>query len=898
MMRWLLALFISFHTWASTSDSVAFFYGQHQPLAEMTFYPGVVVQPDHISAEELKWLNERGIKTYAYLSVGESDAKDAKGLKVNASWQSQIMDLTSDRWKNHLSTRAQKLKARGFYGLFLDTLDSYQQLPQDQQPAQRQALLAAVQSLSGQFQHHLILNRGFELLPWLKGQAERVVAEGLLSHFNPEDNSYKGTSQADQQWLSAQLNTAKALGFAVQVIDYAPFAKRAAMAQQIAKAGFAPWVTDGHLLTWGSSELTPVPRRVIVPFDSTLQPLINTQVHQRLSTLIEYLGYLPDYIDISKEPLPPADKALFAGVVVWAESSAFYRPELVSWLENVQGKLPELLLGEIPQAPALLAGLGLNLQSASPKGPFSQTEMAPWLKGETALSLKNLEPYSGTLVEGAEALITIKDGSGEPVLQGARTNKGAVVLSPWLIDALPLEENRWLINPVALLQKGLGLAPIPAPDVTTESGRRLFTLHIDGDAFPSRARFPGQPFAGEVIEKQIIEHYRLPITVSVIQGEVGPTGMYPKESPQLEAIARDIFKKPYVEIASHTYSHPFFWSQIAGREKLTEEDTEYGFHLTIPGYNKIDLTKEIDGSIDYINERLAPKDKKVVMMLWSGDAAPGPVALAHARKMGVLNVNGGNTVMTRDNPSLSEIWPIGRPEGDLLYQVYAPIMNENVYTDLWHGPYFGFRRVRETFDITGHPYRLKPFGLYFHFYSGTNPAGLQALRDDIGYVLSRPNTPAHLSHYARMAKDFYFSALARDAKGDWLLSSKYLRTLRLPKALGYAQLDASQGLAGATEDGRYLHVVNGDARFALASSVSPRKPYLVSANVLLKSWQLPGKVAFKAWQKADLILANAEGCRFVSDQGPSYGGQQKGRLTEFSLPEGDFAGHFACGTQQ
>jgi hypothetical protein len=61
---------------------------------------------------------------------------------------------------------------------------------------------------------------------------------------------------------------------------------------------------------------------------------------------------------------------------------------------------------------------------------------------------------------------------------------------------------------------------IPAPDITTENGRRLFFSHIDGDGFPSLAEFPGSPPAAEVLLKEILEKYRVPTTVSVIEAEV------------------------------------------------------------------------------------------------------------------------------------------------------------------------------------------------------------------------------------------------------------------------------------------------------------------------------------------------------------------------------------------
>ena len=37
----------------------------------------------------------------------------------------------------------------------------------------------------------------------------------------------------------------------------------------------------------------------------------------------------------------------------------------------------------------------------------------------------------------------------------------------------------------------------PRPDTTTENGRRIATVHIDGDGFPSRAEVRGSPYAGK-----------------------------------------------------------------------------------------------------------------------------------------------------------------------------------------------------------------------------------------------------------------------------------------------------------------------------------------------------------------------------------------------------------------
>ena len=74
------------------------------------------------------------------------------------------------------------------------------------------------------------------------------------------------------------------------------------------------------------------------------------------------------------------------------------------------------------------------------------------------------------------------------------------------------------------------------------------------------------------------------------------------------------------------------------------------------------------------------------------------------------------------------------PAGGQELQVYAPVINENVYTNLWTGPYYGFRRVLETFALTESPRRLKPIDVYYHFYSGAKVAGQQAWAEVYDFV--------------------------------------------------------------------------------------------------------------------------------------------------------------------
>jgi hypothetical protein len=110
---------------------------------------------------------------------------------------------------------------------------------------------------------------------------------------------------------------------------------------------------------------------------------------------------------------------------------------------------------------------------------------------------------------------------------------------------------------------------------------------------------------------------------------------------------------------------------------------------------------------------------------------------------------------------------MGRPIRDQ-YQVYAPIQNEMVFTNEWRGPYYGFREVISSFQLTELPRRLKPINIYFHFYSGSKIGSLKALRQVFDWALSQDVVSVYASEYIRKVADFQDLTLAR--RPGWLSS--------------------------------------------------------------------------------------------------------------------------------
>jgi len=230
-----------------------------------------------------------------------------------------------------------------------------------------------------------------------------------------------------------------------------------------------------------------------------------------------------------------------------------------------------------------------------------------------------------------------------------------------------------------------------------------------------------------------------------------------------------------------------------------------------------------------------------------------------------MNLNGGDTLITKSYPSWTAIAPIGVMKGGY-FQVFGPNQNEELYTNLWQGPFYGFRRVLETFAMTDKPIRFKPIDVYYHMFSGTKYASLQALKDVLHEVLSQPVTPVFVSEYAHIVLDWLDTSVARDGRFWVIRNAGKLRTVRLPEGQ-VPDLSTAQGVAGylAGPGGTYVHLSDSVARFAVVDAgQASRLPYLAEANGRLEHFSRTGSgfsFDLRARVAPMFRLANAGACR-------------------------------------
>ena len=691
-------------------------------MQDLRVFDHVIIEPDHVSgpgpcrrpgdsASSSRWI--------AYVALGEVNHSRYYYRKIpkdwilgeNPAWGSAVLDQTPDAWPDFfLAHVIVPLWKRGYRGFFLDALDSYELYVKspEERARQEQGLMAVIRRVKKAYpEARLVLNRGFNILPAIHEQIYAVAFESLFRGWDATNEKFTevpgGRSLLPAGPGIGQIT--KKYGLPAIAIDYAPASDRDLMrstAERIRDVGLIPWVSTPGLDILGVGSVEAVPRRILMLYDGEEGgDLDELAIHRNADPMLSYLGYLPEFRDIRR---PPPDYPLagrYAGILCW--QSAGTPPvsaAMATWLvaQSAQG-MKIVFWGELPFA---LTGPHAEAFGFRPGRPSTKDTVVKLVQADKVMHFE-MEPlpdaraFRPLRIAAGKPLLQVAGIRGDTMVAAAYTPWGGYILYPFLMRTLPDNRlERWVAQPMEFLAQALRLPVLPAPDITTENGTRLLMVHVDGDGFANRADWVPHPYAGEVLEQEVLTKYPFATTFSVIEGEVAPNGMYPASSAQTLPIAKRILALPQVEIASHTYSHPFNWERFARGGKEGREN-----HLNIPGFRfGSDLMqREVGGSIAYINRELAPPGKTCKVLLWSGNCNPDARTVGLAYADGVANMNGGETVITASSDSWTGIAPIGINKGGN-YQVYAPNQNENMYTNEWTGPFYGYQNVIETFERT------------------------------------------------------------------------------------------------------------------------------------------------------------------------------------------------------
>ncbi|GAA6756401.1 hypothetical protein Thermus77420_18770 [Thermus thalpophilus] len=219
---------------------LAFYYGQGR-LAELRVFRRVVLQPWAYTPEELAALAPT--EPLAYLSLGEDPGPEAPWQRgLNPLWNTRLVDPTHPAWVAKVVESALLYLARGFRGLFLDTLD---QGAATNREGTLRLLLELRRAVGPCF---LLANRGFALLPHLAELVDGIVFEAFSTTWEGGGKPLpRPTLRANARWALALAQ----YPWERYSLDYAPDPRLARFARRRALAyGLTPVLAqERHLLT-------------------------------------------------------------------------------------------------------------------------------------------------------------------------------------------------------------------------------------------------------------------------------------------------------------------------------------------------------------------------------------------------------------------------------------------------------------------------------------------------------------------------------------------------------------------------------------------------------------------------------------------------------------------------
>lgn len=639
-----------------------------------------------------------------------------------------------------------------------------------------------------------------------------------------------------------------------------------------------------------------VPRDILALYDSRHEKRPHeTRIHHFAEMPLNHLGLRVVYHDIN-QPLPGlGELSRFKGLLTWFIEPLPDADAYVDWLNKATAQgLKFVFLSELaPPDPATSArainaildrlGLEATQQFVTVTSGAKVAELDKTVVGFERPIDKVLPDFLVLVAKPGKATVHLsvdaqtRAGPKRAVLVATGAGGGYASDEYTVYFEPNTDRVQWIINPFEFFKRAFGTGRVPMPDVTTQSGRRIYFSHIDGDGWNNLTELEkyrdDAVLSSEVILREAIEPYPdLPVTVGLIAGDIdAELGGRPSSA----RVARQLFALPQVEVGSHTYTHPFNWFFFETYDRTVEQaridqaqrpevrliDRMKSFTRSLAGkqadasdptnryiagsddlprtYLRLpfDLDKEVRQALA-VSESLAPPGKKAKLYMWSGDTTPFEAAIAATRKAGVRNINGGDARLDKEYPSVFYVPPISRPMGKQR-QIFAVNSNENTYTNDWLGPYYGYFMLEKTLDNTELPRRLKPFNVYYHMYTGEKESALAALKYILDLARRSELAPVAASHYAAIADDFFNVEIRQVDADTWEYRNRgALQTVRLDDADHQTiDIERSRGVVGYNRHAGALYV-----------SLDPGVP---AAVVAVKRLDLDGE---RVWSAAGMSL--------------------------------------------
>jgi len=239
-------------------------YSSDAPVDEIKKFDLAVLDSD--SHPDLAKLKDSDTLLIGYISIGEvgdyrwywNDIKDKPWLlDKNPNWDSYMIDVRNHEWQELLNQQIiPKILAKGFDGIFLDTIDNAEYLqryhPKKKYPMMETAMVRLIKSIRKNFPAaYLVANRGFAILDEIAGSIDAVVAESIFTTINFEENITRRNTPQEYEPIIKQLRKMKRKeGIKIFTLDYPNLENESDIEEIIADShalGFIPYISTPQL---------------------------------------------------------------------------------------------------------------------------------------------------------------------------------------------------------------------------------------------------------------------------------------------------------------------------------------------------------------------------------------------------------------------------------------------------------------------------------------------------------------------------------------------------------------------------------------------------------------------------------------------------------------------------
>ena len=620
---------------AAATGTFALYDGDRLPIDALAYYDEVLVDPAKVTDGEITALKQRGRQPLARVVPG---AAKGKGADVLAA-----------------------LEKRGFVGYAFDA-----RRPENVTAAEELMLEARRRAPAARIYYWGSPDR----LPSVAAAVSGFITDGVFTSGMPQGEDSPPEVLDDMEGVRRLANLVEVRGkykFPFVVIERVPNHQREqarGIARTLAERGFVPWVlVGGKLLGVGLKEW--IPRRILALYDGEEEPDLPYTVVHRLATMpLEHLGFAVDYHDVNSGPLPGGDlSARYAGIVSWFSDDEMAKPRAYEGflLDQLSRGMKLAILGRPGFAASsdILTRLGLAESARKVIGPGDHQPH----RGDGGLRGPAVSPGPRPA------------GLGQPQRRGAHraARPGGGSRPPGRHRSVGRDGPRPLRHRSSGSTTGCAGSSIlsrssPGRWTWNRSPRRTSPPRTAGGccsctstatASPAWRRSRARYFSGQIM------HARVPGPVPASRprsrssrGRPRSAGVYPQLSKDLEPIAKQMFRLPNVEVASHSFSHPFDWVAAAkGLTKLT--DSKDPVHMPVPGY-KYSAAREVAGSVQYINSAGPSGQADQGVPVERGRPAGGRRAAGDLRQQAGEHERRRLRAAAATTPTLSQIPSLGR----------------------------------------------------------------------------------------------------------------------------------------------------------------------------------------------------------------------------------------------